>query len=301
MKPLHISALASLVQIGSHTAQCLLIAASKREDGTFSYDANEAVQIAEVLKLLFAMGLLPKGVDFSIRRSLPFAGVAVLYAVQNNLMFEALRHLVPHDYQLLNNMKLLTTSLAFRVVVKRKLRVLQWLALLFLALGMSLAVTTAQARCGAAAGQSSLRGVWVMVLISWCSAFAGVYNELLLKQAGSMFEGNVYLYSYGVGACFVPLLWRESADFVPFRGFTALTWAVVISNAILGQAISYVFRYADSIVKLYSACASVALTALLSSVLFGTAVSVGTALAYLVCLVSFCIYHASPALLLKEM
>lgn len=303
MNPSRIRVLAAGVQVVSYTAQCLLISASKRSDGSFSYDPSEAVQLAELLKLAFATLRLPGGLaTLSLWRSLPFAVVAAVYAVQNNLTFEALRHLAPADYQLLNNLKLVTTSLTYRFMIKRKLRVLQWLALLLLALGMSLSVeVTAQDSGGRVVESSSVwRGLCVMVALSWCSALAGVYNELLLKKFANLYEANVYLYFYCALACLGPRLWRGFGADLPLRGFDALTWAIVLSNAVLGQAISYVFRYADSVVKLYSACAGVATTAILSFVLFGVALSRGTLLAYLVCLASFCLYHSKPETLLRE-
>eukprot|EP00929_Paragymnodinium_shiwhaense_P009228 TRINITY_DN113314_c0_g1_i1.p1 TRINITY_DN113314_c0_g1~~TRINITY_DN113314_c0_g1_i1.p1 ORF type:complete len:334 (+),score=59.55 TRINITY_DN113314_c0_g1_i1:114-1115(+) len=304
MQAWQIKALASLVQIVSYTAQGLLISASRQADGTFDYDVNTAVQLAELLKLLFAVVRIRSDVSISLRRSLPFAGIAALYVVQNNLIFHALSYLTAPEYQILNNMKLVSTSVLFRIIMKRQLSLIQWIALGLLTLGMTLSASASQqpqSKDSAVTGHSMFKGVCTMLVISGCSSLAGVYNELLLKKSGTLTEGNIYLYSYCVLTGFLPRVWDGTLfSTTLLRGFGALPWAIVISNAVLGQAISYVFRYADSIVKLYSACAAVCLTTLLSCLLFNTPITIDGVLAYSVCFVSFLLFYTPPEALMQK-
>ncbi|CAK8993845.1 unnamed protein product [Durusdinium trenchii] len=170
-----------------------------------------------------------------------FAVPAALYTLQNRLVFEALHFISPPEYQLLNNMKLFTTSLVFRVVMKRQLRVFQWLALLLLGLGMALATTP--------------------------------------KPGSTTQEAS-----------------RETAAEGYLAGFDSsmLPWSVVLCNAVLGQSIAFLFRYADSIVKLYAVCAAMALTAILSSIFLSYSLDFHTLGGYLVTFLSMCLYYLPP-------
>ncbi|CAE8630760.1 unnamed protein product [Polarella glacialis] len=304
-----------LVLMAAYSAQSLLIAASKTEGaaGGFSYDATAAVLLAELLKLLFALAMMPpeSWATLSLRRSWVFAVPAVLYTAQNRLVFEALRCISPPQYQLLNNMKLFTTSLVYRVAMQRELRVLQWLALLLLGLGMTLAtVPVGQLELSS---QDLKLGTGMMVAVSWCSALAGVLNEWLIKRSNNIMEANVWLYGYGVLASCVQLALLDTGrgsqsggDFQlsdmlrHFRGFdeSMMPWLVVLCNAVLGQTIAYLFRYADSIIKLYAVCAAMGFTTLVSTVVFGFQLHLHASIGYLVSAISVCLYYSPPEKLL---
>jgi len=296
-----------LVLMGTYSVQSLLITASKQHGG-FTYDATAAVLLAEALKLAFALLMLPPEVRATLEpsKSFVFAVPAVLYAVQNRLVFEALRHITPPEYQLLNNMKLFTTCVVYRVALRRQLKLLQWLALLLLGIGMAVAEMpaalpgTAVEGPEGAAGRQTLAwsGTAIMFLISWCSAGAGVLNEWLIKRSANVLEANVWLYLYGTIACAFQLGedgWRR---FARLEGFTALTWLVVLCNAVLGQTVAFLFRYADSIVKLYAVCAAMVFTTLCSVVLFGFEVHLNMVAGYLSVAISMCLYHMPTEVLL---
>eukprot|EP00434_Breviolum_minutum_P039947 symbB.v1.2.035487.t1/scaffold4787.1/size34883/4 len=194
-------------------------------------------------------------------------------------------------------MKLFTTSIVFRVVMKRQLRVFQWLALMLLGLGMALATTPART-----AEMKDNHDLWmgtiIMVAVSWCSATAGVLNEWLIKKSTSVLEANVWLYLFGVITAAAPLPWSDEGYLV---GFTTsiLPWSVVLCNAILGQSIAFLFRYADSIVKLYAVCAAMALTTLLSAIFLNFEVHFNAMGGYLVTFLSMCLYYTPSEVLLS--
>ncbi|CAE7498762.1 unnamed protein product [Symbiodinium natans] len=233
-----------------------------------------------------------------------YAIPAMLYTLQNRLVFEALQRISPPEYQLLNNMKLFTTSLVFRVVMQRQLRVLQWMALVLLVLGMALAT----APCGdgrdptVQANRSDVwMGVAIMLAVSWCSALAGVLNEWLIKRSASVLEANIWLYGFGVVAA-VFQLWAMDGTGVhdALSGFTSLLpWSVVVCNAILGQSIAFLFKYADSIVKLYAVSAAMAFTALFSAIFLDFSMGFHNAAGYLVSFFSMCLYYAPNEVLLS--
>lgn len=308
-----------VVLMASYSAQSLLITASKQRGG-FAYDATVAVLLAEVAKLAFAVAMLSPKARASLRPSrgcLAFALPAVLYTAQNRLVFEALRRLSPPEYQMLNNLKLFTTSAVYRVAMRRQLKVLQWLALLLLGLGMALATeplpeggcsgsfapglaAPAASRAAPDAGTWLSTGVAIMVAVSWCSACAGVLNEWLIKRSDDVLEANLWLYAFGVLACCWQLTWSGEGwpRILRLEGFTAVTWLVVLCNAVLGQTIAFLFRYADSIVKLYAVCAAMAFTTAMSVALFGFEVRFKMVAGYLAVAISMCLYYMPAEVLL---
>lgn len=298
--------------MASYSAQSLLINASK-QNGSFPYDAGGAVLLAEVVKLGFTMLMLPPGCLRSMRPSmgcLLFAVPAGLYIVQNRLVFEALRHLSPPEYQMLNNMKLLTTSAVYRMVMQRRLTILQWLALVLLAVGMTVAtmepVVVSDARSVAATRDETeggaLVGLGCMLIVAWCSAFASVSNEWLIKRSTGVLEANFWLYVFGLFPCCwqiwaTPGAWPR---LLRLEGFSMLTWSIIFCNAVLGQTIAFLLRHADSIVKLYAVCAAMAFTTAMSVLLFGFEVRFNMVAGYLTTAVSMGLYYTPQEVLLAK-
>lgn len=287
----------------TYSSQSLLITASKRESGSFSYDASAAVFLAEVLKLIFALAMLPQETRSSLdpRKSLIFAVPAVLYMIQNRLVFEALRYLSPPEYQLLNNVKLFTTAITYRVIMRRELRVLQWLALALLGLGMSLASyspTNERAQASEAASGQLWHGTVIMLVVSWCSALAGVLNEHLIKKSANNLEANVWLYSYGVLVGALQFCASGWGPLITLEGFTFVTWLIVVCNALLGQSIAFLFRYADSIVKIYGTCMAMGFTTLLSVLFFGFELRFPMVMGFFTSVISVCLYYLPHDVLL---
>ncbi|CAJ1444653.1 unnamed protein product [Effrenium voratum] len=312
-----------LMLMVSYSVQSLLITKSKSQ---VTYNSSMAVLLAELLKLVFALVMLPEALSWSKSGSWLYAVPATLYTLQNRLVFEALRCISPPEYQLLNNMKLFTTSILFRVVMKRQLCVLQWLALVLLALGMALG-TVPCGPCGinvnaSEEGRDVWKGISIMMALAWCSAAAGILNEWLIKKSNNVFEANVWLYMFGVMAAIVQLLSESGPGYL--TGFTTslLPWSVVLCNALLGQSIAFLFRYADSIVKLYAVNAAkglmcsvksealvaghgilaylqaLVLTTLLSSMFFAYELHFHAVAGYLVFLLSMCLHYTPSAVLL---
>jgi hypothetical protein len=59
-------------------------------------------------------------------------GQALLYFVSNNLNFLIIRELDPVAFQILNNLKILTTAVLYRIMMKVELSPLQWRMLIVL-------------------------------------------------------------------------------------------------------------------------------------------------------------------------
>jgi len=312
----------SLALMVSFSAQSLLITASKRHGSIFDYQTNSVVFMSELLKLAWACTMVGRNGDWRhvfrqpVVTSLAFAIPGMLYIVQNNMVFLALQHLSPGLYQLFNNLKILTTGVVYRVMVRKELRVIQWLALVLLVLGLCVTADLNKALCGLGGPQATTKteladgresqgsmvvGLGIMVCISWCSAVAGVVNEILIKRSTSVHVASLWLYGYGCISCACCTLWTDGPKgFLPqhiFAGFTSLTWAVVLCSAFMGQTIAFIMRHADVIVKMYAAASTAAFTSAAAWALFGIVPPVSLVIGYLICMCSLVLYYLDAHLL----
>lgn len=122
--------------------QGLLTAASKRGN-SYAYNTATVPLLAEALKFAISACILRHQlrhkaavqVTRNFRASLLFLVPSVIYWVHNNVQFATLRLLDPATYQVLGNLKIVTTGVLFWVLLRRQLTVLQWLALVLLMLG----------------------------------------------------------------------------------------------------------------------------------------------------------------------
>jgi len=200
---------------------------------------------------------------------------ALLYSVQNNLLFVALAHLTAAVYTVSYQLKTLTTALFSVLVLRRELSHTQWFALALLSTGVALlqlpeeslaphSNTTSAPQSGV-----SLLGMAAVCGASVTSGFCGVYMEKLLKQSKlSLWMRNVQLALAGAPISLICALATDHArigtDGV-LQGFDGLVWGVVAINALGGLAIAAVLRYADNIVKCFATAAAVLVSCLLSN------------------------------------
>uniref|UniRef100_A0A7S4PWG9 UDP-galactose transporter n=1 Tax=Alexandrium monilatum TaxID=311494 RepID=A0A7S4PWG9_9DINO len=322
------------LQILAYTGQSILVTMTKTPLGDYAYDANSAVLLTEAIKMLIALGsLVHAGQHRSlalnvfdgcedlrrprraqgcarqvvlatrlIQRSLVYAIPAFLYVVHNNLIFVALLYLSAPMYQLLNNIKIITTGVVYRLMLNRRLLVIQWVALVQLSIGMactSLDYGTKGASHSAVASSSAwCRGLAVMIFLAICSSLAGVYTEVLIKTSGLPLQaGNSWLYGYSTLASAMAFFWCRPAERHLLDGFTPSVWAMVLTNSVLGIVISFIFKHGDNIVKLFGASLGVLFTAAVSSHLFGTRTGPGLWVGYALTASSLCLYYGDEQLL----
>ena len=293
-----------------YMAQGLLITASKNESGGYDYDKNVSVMLSEICKfaisgvlLLYKMsqqssssqkdGSQPPltskiGVD-----TLKFAVPAVLYAVHNNIIFIALELISPVTYQLFNNIKIVTTGLVFRLFLSRPLKLNQWMAIILLPLSMCVTQLETNSEAESQSQKVFVGFCWMLVL-SLCSAFAGVYNEFLIKKGqSSLMWKNMQLYFFSSVCCAITYLFSrdESSKGVGLlHGFGPMAWGVVLLNGLLGQIISAIFLYADNIVKVYAASGAVLTTPFVSHMFFNTPLHAPLFIGIFIALISLFMY-----------
>ncbi|KAB1998959.1 hypothetical protein ES319_D12G126900v1 [Gossypium barbadense] len=232
---------------------------------------------------------------------------SVIYLIHNNVQFATLMYVDTSTYQIMGNLKIVTTGILFRLFLKKKLSNLQWMAIVLLAVG----TTTSQVKgCGEASCDSlfsaPIQGYMLGILSACLSALAGVYTEFLMKKNNdSLYWQNIQLYTFGSIFNMARLVvddFRGGFEKGPwwqrlFNGYSITTWLVVLNLGSTGLLVSWLMKYADNIVKVYSTSMAMLLTMVLSVFLFSFKPTLQLFLGIIVCMMSLHMYFAPPHML----
>ncbi|KAK4738878.1 hypothetical protein R3W88_002575 [Solanum pinnatisectum] len=286
-----------------------------QSNGGYKYDYATVPFLAEVFKLLVSSVFLwremqnsppPKMMmDWKSVRLYPIP--SIIYLIHNNVQFATLTYVDTSTYQIMGNLKIVTTGILFRLFLKRKLTNLQWMAIILLAVG----TTTSQVKgCGEASCDSffssPIQGYLFGALSACLSALAGVYTEFLMKKNNdSLYWQNVQLYTFGSIFNMGRLLmddFRSGFEEGPwwqriFNGYNMTTWLVVLNLGTTGLLVSWLMKYADNIVKVYATSMAMLLTMVLSVILFNFKPTVQLFLGIIICMMSLHMYFAPPSTL----
>jgi UDP-sugar transporter A1/2/3 len=201
------------------SSQGLLTAASKTGGG-YAYDFATVPFLAELTKLCISYFLLERqraADPASIRVTRDWRTVAlfivpsIIYMFHNNVQFFFLQYVDPATYQILGNLKIVSTGLLLRLALRRHLSRLQWLALLLLMTGA--ATSQINTDCSQGTVQSVLHapfmGYVYGVVSALLSAVAAVYTEWVLKKNNdTLYWQNMLLYGFGAVFNFANLVHR---------------------------------------------------------------------------------------------
>ncbi|VDD89333.1 unnamed protein product [Enterobius vermicularis] len=157
-----------------------------------------------------------KNFQETIRSCVP----AIVYAVQNNLYFIALRNINAAEYTAAYQLRILATALLSVIMLKKVVNNIQWLSLITLLTGVILVQLPQNGPVRQTVGPPD--GIFVIGILAV------------------------------LGMCFTSAF-AESL----FYGWDGFAWLIVIINAVGGLIVSAVMKYADNIKK--TLCQSVAI------------------------------------------
>ncbi|KAG9448392.1 hypothetical protein H6P81_014520 [Aristolochia fimbriata] len=286
-----------------------------QSNGRYDYDYATVPFLAEVLKLVVSSFLLwrERKLSTSPRMTTEWKSVrlypipSIIYLIHNNVQFATLTYVDTSTYQIMGNLKIVTTGILFRLFLRRKLSNLQWMAIVLLAVG----TTTSQVKgCGELSCDSlfsaPIQGYMLGILSACLSALAGVYTEFLMKKNNdSLYWQNVQLYTFGAIFNMARLLlddFKSGFESGPwwqrlFNGYSITTWMVVLNLGSTGLLVSWLMKYADNIVKVYSTSMAMLLTMVLSVYLFEFKPTLQLFLGIIICMMSLHMYFAPPNML----
>lgn len=193
---------AMLVGLGCALYTAVSICTKLSQQGaSYQYSSASVVMVAEAWKFSFSMFMLGKQNDWrkaamfkgvTWEKNLRFAVPGLLYMITNNTTFIILEHLEPATYQILANLKILTTALLFRVVFKKRLSNVKWVALVLLLVGSMSSSNLDKLTSGSnnPDAASKLFGIFVVCVECVISGMAGVYTEYRMKDG---MDDSIYL------------------------------------------------------------------------------------------------------------
>ena len=215
---------------------------------------------------------------------------ALLYLLQNTLLYVALSNLTAPIFQVTYQCKLVTTAVVSVIMLARKYSVQQWVCLVAISLGVAIVVLGESSSSNksteeSTGSQNMLVGLVAVTVACFSSALAGVYFEYVIKKpagatqsvpAPSLWMRNMQLAFFSVVVAVVQGLFQSSKDAdTPagqgyFHGFTAWVWILVWLQAGGGLLVAAVIKYADNVLKGMATGVSVVTSTACSTFIFGT-------------------------------
>lgn len=271
------------------------------------YYPSTAVFISEIMKLILCSLCAISEEGWSQTFGQLFQGdwwklsiPAILYTFQNNLQYVAVSNLDAVTFQVMHQLKILSTALFSVVILRRPLSRVQWLALLLLMLGVGLIQIPESAFTeikeliyGAerlnqkqSAGlndklpMNPLVGGIAIVTASIISGLSGVYFEKVLKASShiSIWVRNIQLSIFSLIPCLVLGVYLKDGDGIRqngfFHGYNPVVWTSVFLQALGGIVVSFSVKYADNIAKNFATSISIILSFLASVLFFSFVASV---------------------------
>ncbi|KAM6322493.1 LOW QUALITY PROTEIN: putative UDP-sugar transporter protein SLC35A4 [Podargus strigoides] len=265
--------LLSVAIYGSHAPLLTLC----KVDGLIPFSSTSVVVLVELTKLVFSLLFLLTwdrellGVAVSWRHIAPFALSALLYAANNNLVVHMQLFMDPSTYQVLSNLKIVSTALLYSLFLHQRLSVRKWLALLLLvAAGVSYSCGGLQDPGSPSKMQLHVTLVGLLLISVYCliSGLSAVYTEAILKtQALPLSLQNLFLYFFGVLLNLIGYFW-SSTEGGFLEGFSSWVLVIVVSQALNGLIMSVVMKHSSNITRLFVISCSILVNALLSVALF---------------------------------
>jgi UDP-sugar transporter A1/2/3 len=261
------------------------------------YLATSAVLMGEIVKvaasslfLLFESRFNVQDVKASIVGSLLFVRrprelaslsvPAVLYVIQNNLVYVAAANLDPAPFQLLFQLKILTTALLSKWLLQKSLTYAHWQALVVLFVGVLIVQMSAAEQANSRESmlvQDPLVGLIAILVAVTCSGLSGVWFEKILKGSSmSLWLRNIQLASVSIvfAACSI---WikdsKQVLSYGLFSGYSPLVWFVILLQSGGGLIVAIVVKYADNILKGFATSIATVLSTLASVIWFDFHVS----------------------------
>ncbi|XP_050296196.1 UDP-galactose transporter senju [Anthonomus grandis grandis] len=301
--------------------QGILVTASQQSNNKYDYNIVTVVLCTEFLKLLLScilycrenspanlLGEVVSNKKVLVLYFLP----AFLYCLYNNLAFLNLSTFDPTTYYLLLQLRVVVTGILFQLIFGKLLSRKQWLSLIILTIGCMLkqipmgqeetAHTTSDSTDTQKSQSLNLSNAVFIIVQIFCSCFAGVYNEYLLKNQGSnvnIFVQNIFMYLDSIICNLIVLIINGSIatafqydNVIKIMHYKVLL--VMFNNATVGIVTSFFLKTLNSILKTFASAMELALTAVFSLILFAIPIHLNTALAIATVLYAIYLYSQNP-------
>jgi len=336
--------------ISLFVSQGLLVTAVQKSR-IHGFNSIVVVLLTELTKLLICIVVylirtncdvlcLIKDVKKNIRLLALYLIPSFLYCLYNNLTFINLELFDLTTYYCLMQFRIVLTAIIYQLLFRRKLSATQWVSLILLTVGClikeyglynnatSSDVKTNSFRIHNVTSKSpDLKTTWIsaepsvnfaeltllLILQMFCSCFAGVYNEYLLKDSSTANNAdvilqNVYMYLDSIFCNILVFKLASDSDrsksgsehdrdvLTTLRKLLAspLVVALILNNAFSGLVASFFLKSLNSILKTFASALELFAIAFLAWLLFGDKVDAHTILALVTVSIAMVVYTKSP-------
>eukprot|EP00126_Sphaerothecum_destruens_P008436 Sdes_comp20211_c0_seq2m13558 len=201
---------------------------------------------------------------------------ALLYLLQNNVLFVAVANLDAATFQVSYQLKIITTALFSVFMLGKRITAFKWLSLFVLMFGIAAVqyqpTDSNPTKKSGAVSQNVFVGLVAVFSACLSSGFAGVYFEKLLKgSSSSIWMRNIQLSIFSIICGFIGIYLFESHLILErgfFYGYHSIVWFVIANQAFGGLVVAVVVKYADNILKGFATSVSIILSSVLSIYLF---------------------------------
>jgi len=245
------------------------------------YDTSSLVAVTEAVKFLVCLMVVagPHGSGIGLLKEsvlsvdcLKMAIPAALYTLQNTLLFTALANLEATMFQVLYQLKVLTTALMMVLVLNVRLTLLRWIALIILFIGVVFTqFQGTKVSRASMSPQNLLTGLSAVITCALSSSFASVYFEKILKHgsASSLWIRNIQLaifsFMFAIGSFGYNAHYTDDGSTQGFfTGYTTLTCVLIGVQALGGILVALVMKYADNILKGFATSVAIIVSGIFS-------------------------------------
>mmetsp|Transcript_55431 Transcript_55431/g.123908 ORF Transcript_55431/g.123908 Transcript_55431/m.123908 type:complete len:330 (-) Transcript_55431:166-1155(-) len=243
------------------------------------YLTSTAVVSAEVVKIALSLAMLVaqlgqpaltlvwQSVVVAWRDTLLVGLPALLYLIQNNLLYVATTHLDAATCQVAYQLKLLTTAFFTVTLLNRHISTRRWASLGLLFLGVVLVQAPKPGKGHKA--QSPVLGMASVTAACFLSGLAGVWLERIVKRTAQVpiavrnIQLGLVSLVLGLGSVFV-LDGRAVLDEGFFQGYTWVTGFVVLQVSAGGLLVGLIMKHADNVAKGFATSLSILISSVAS-------------------------------------
>lgn len=290
------------------------------------YLASTAVFMMEILKFCICIGVVFYQGKCSLKALrlelythiwaspydlLKLAVPSFLYTVQNNLLYLALSNLDAATYQVLYQLKILTTAIFSATMLGRKFSTIKWISLIVLTCGVAIVEISGSNdhSSSSSSGKNNntdgdndqnnrLVGLIAVLCAACTSGFSGVYFEKILKGSEvTLWIRNIQMGIFSIAIAFLTAMIQDSTQISQkgfFVGYSPIVLTVITVQAVGGLIVAVVVKYADNVLKVFATSFSILLSCVISAVVFDFRPNKSFLLGASLVLLSTIMYSSNP-------
>lgn len=272
---------ALLILVVQNSAYALLMVYTQSgKSAVEKYNSSTAVIMGEVIKMTICIvvtfflnnckpvetaAVLKDAFFKDPKDSMKLAVPAILYFLQNNLIYVAASNLDAATYQVVSQLKILTTAIFCITLLDKSLDTVKWISLVVLMVGVAL-VNYTPSNGENNSGRSPVIGLACLICASTVSGFAGVYFEKILKKTQqTLWMRNIQLSLFALVIGLPTILVKDSSTIIKngvFHNYDFAVWVTIFVSAAGGLITAVVIKYADNIIKGFATSVAILVTAI---------------------------------------